>query len=194
MSRTDKHAPYWVQAAERGTHEYHRHELLGQPRTVQRKRKDDRGNILMEEYPVKVTIRAALGMFATFIAGPEDAKRVSRVNREAKRRRGAGASLDELIDGPLLRKRPVTDTVTIGHYADRCTIDETADRNDRLADGTYAPCFRTMNYVEAAGSVGRWKSERASGLNRPPRQEFRDAEEIPTRQLTRLANSGADLD
>ena len=198
MSRTDIHRPYWVQASERGTIEYHRHELLGQPKTVYKKKRDERGRIVMVEQPVKIPLRLAAVMYPGELLKPSWATQAQyRVLRtEARRRLDEGERPWAMIDGLETRPQPIWEVHVIGQYVDYCTIDEPMGRDDRIpgTSDQYGACYRRLDYGIAPEAEGRPRGSRGYGYYRDWRRPTRRKAENSTRQLTLLADNGNDMD
>jgi hypothetical protein len=196
VSHTDKHRPYWVQSEEHGTAEYHDHDLIGRPKVVQRRVRDARGKVVFADVPVRLSIQSAMSIFTPLTATEEERARYSRVQREARRLRGSGAALTDLIDGPYTRHRPVTELVTIGHYADHCTINEPQDRDGRLRgySDIWAPCGRHLDMVDRNTAFTRSRGERRSGVHRDRRVAGRRTSRVEVHRLARRADAGEDLD
>ena len=196
MTRTDKHRPGWVQASEHGTEEWHRHELFGAPVIVQRRVRDARGNITKVQAPIRISIAQALILHPPLRATPEDEVRVTAVRKLARQLRSAGAPLTQLIDGPYTRTQTLTQDVVIGHYADHCTIEADYDRDGRLTGQSdiYAPCERTLDWVDRRTTWGRPRGARGYGRYRDHREPTRRRLRSDNRRLTVLADSGSDPD
>lgn len=193
MSRTTAHRPPWVHNRE-GRDQWHDHDLFGAPRTAYRTVVDERGKPVTETVSRKITLAAAIRLVSLF-DDDETRVRKARIAKEARRRLNAGASRQDLIDGPEVDERVVREERVISYYADHCTIDEKVNRDGRL-EGTdvYAPCHRWANAEEASRIYGRSKGEKQQLEHHRPLRERRAHAKSVTRDLTRLADTGYDLE
>jgi len=194
MSRTEAHAPYHVHTNRDGSAVHHDHLRFGQPVTRSRKVRDERGIIVTEDVFEKVTVRQALAVQAVLGDDADTAARKRKVYKEARRRRNAGAELDELIDGLRFTTRAVTEAYVAGHYADRCTAGEKTDREGRLlADPElFAPC--TMHLTKEEHLFPRNPVAKATDWYRDPREPRRANVRDELRRLTVAAQAGDDLE
>lgn len=191
MSRTNRHRPYWVQAAEHGTDEFHQHELLGQPKTRWRKKRDARGRVIMALQPKLMTLQQA----AYLLAGRTD-KTSRRIRSEALSRLAAGEPLYEQIEGPDLIDQPVYEEHVLGHYADYCTLHTPQDRDHRVAGHTdlYAPCSRDLDREDAGPAFSRSAGAKRAGYYRDWRQKSRRAVRTASRTLSKDADTWENTD
>lgn len=196
MSRTRRHRPYWVQAGEHGTDGFHQHELLGQPKTHWRKKRDERGRIITAPQPVSITLREASALGAPLFASRSYDKRLRAIRDEALRRIAAGEPWYARIDGPDTAEQPVYETHLLGHYVDYCTIDTPQDRDGRISGHSdlYAPCSRDLSHEDAAPAFGRTSGERRSGYNRDWRRPSRAKVRTAARELTKDADTWVEPD
>jgi len=197
VSHTDDHRPYWVQSAEHGTREWHDHDLFGKPVTVSRKKRDERGNVILTERPVPIRLGVAAHLHPPVFDAPKGTQaRYPAIREEARRRLAAGEPAWATIDGLETKLEPVWEQHVKGRYVDYCTIDEPVDRDGRLAGTTdqYAPCTRTLSHVQSGRAFERTRGERASGVHRDWRIPSRRRVASATRQLTLLADAGEDMD
>lgn len=191
MSHTDRHRPYWVQAAEHGTREHHDHRLFGQPRVVRRKKRDSRGRVIMTMQPVAVTLYKALSYPVPSPYTPLVWKRIMDFREEARRRITEGEFQWTLIDGPDDKLQPVMEDYVYGHWADHCTIDEPQRAGERLAgtSDVFAPCGMELEGEDRSKAFKRYPGERRAGIHRDWRRPSRRKVRNATRAITKDADT-----
>lgn len=196
MSNTERHRPVWVQSVERGTEEDHRHGLFGTPVTHRRKKRDKRGHVITAVQPVSIMLKNAVALPVYSYDAPARQARIRAIREEAQRRLDAGAYWWEIIDGPEVADQPVWEDHLLGHYANRCTIDDMRDRDGRVSGhhDIYAPCTRDLNWVEKWPAYGRDPGERKYGINRDPRRPTRRRLRNAIRALAKDADTYIDSD
>lgn len=196
MSRTRRHRPYWVQAGEHGTGEFHQHKLLGQPKTRFAKKRDEHGRVLLVTQPVAIQLREAAVLPWSIFDKPEKKNRIRGIRAEALRRLEAGESPYAKIDGVATAAQPVYEERLLGHYADYCTLDTTQDRDGRVAGRTdlYAPCSRDLEGKDRWVAFGRSRGERRWSYNRDWRQPSRRAVRNAARALAKDADTWVETD
>lgn len=195
MSHTDRHRPFWVQAADHGTDADHRHELFGQPLVHRRKKRDSRGRVVKAMQPVQIRIKDALVLHPSILTTRPEAARIRAIRDEARRRYDAGESHWGWIDGPDTASQPVMEDYVYGHYADYCSLTAERDRNGQLTGhpGLYAPCSPDLDWRDAAPSYGRSELEKRGGVHRDWRRPTRRKVRNATRAITKSADTWEDI-
>lgn len=195
MSHTDRHRPVWVQSVERGTEEDHQHGLFGAPVTHRRKKRDKHGRVVTAVQPVTIMLKTAVALRVHGLEEIAEQARIQAIRAEAQRRLNAGAHWWEKIDGPDVEEQPVWEDHLLGHYANRCTIDDRRDRDGRVSGhhDLYAPCTRDLDWEEKWPAYGRGPGERKYGMNRDPRRPTRRQLRNVTRAITKDADTWEDI-
>ncbi|SDH50576.1 hypothetical protein [Microbacterium sp. 77mftsu3.1] len=197
MSRTDKHAPHYVQLNDIGAPALARHDhtLFGKPKVQTRVVRDRSGKVKWQDEPIVMQIAIILRWRPDLVTGTLRSEMLT-AQKIAHQALAKGSSPKDYIDTGRTRRAKVTREVTLGRYADYCTAGVATHRDGRIRGQRklYAPCENELTPEDWGTTWGRGRFERKYRVNADGRLSSRTAVRATRGRLTRLADSGEDLD